>query len=191
MPDPDTAESLTRSQRRYIELVHLLNADGWNQKRIARALDVSQSYVSQIVRDRAPAITMQTIEKAIEGLPIDPRYFTDPSIPSGDYKAHMGKRSTSSPPAALPAEGLPDSAGWRKFKQLGLDRVYMQRGLSADDLDYVSRAPGRKGAKTLDFYVDLCDALVKGVATHPEFDALDEDGNGSLEGRRLIRRGDD
>lgn len=186
----DTAETLTHPQRRYIELVHRLNADGWNQKQIARALGVSQSYVSQIIRERSPAITAQTIEKAIDGLPIAPEYFSDPSIPAADYKAYMGKRAPAPPlaptPPAASASDAPESPGWRKFKQLGLDQVFKSRGLSDEDLDYVRGAPGRRGAQTIDFYVDLCNALVKGIAPHPDFEALDEDG--LPDARRLIRR---
>lgn len=183
----DLDPTLALPQRRYIALVSALAEDGWTQTRIGRALGVSQSYISQILRGRGPAVTVQRIEAAIAGLPIDRSYFTDPDVDERGYKALMGKRPrrTESGVAPAPSDEEP-SEGWRKFVSLGLDRVYMARGLTGEDLDYVQRAPGRKGLKNLDFYVDLCNTLVRGVDPHPDFDALPDEE--VPEARRLIRR---
>lgn len=182
----DLDPSLALSQRRYIELVRLLYEDGWTQTRIAHALGISQSYVSQILKGRGPAITVRRIEAAISGLPISEEYFYDPDVNSGDYTRYMGKRPRRTQSGVVPAPDDTMPEGWRKFLDLGLDRVYRQRGLSPEDLEYVRNAPGRKGLKTLDFYVDICNAVLRGTTPHPDFEELPDEE--APEARQLVRR---
>lgn len=182
---------LALPQRRYIELVQQLARDGWQQKVIADRLGVSPSYVSQIVNHREPSIGLPKIEEAVRRLPIDRAFFEDPAVDPGAYKEYMGRpprRSESGEHAVQPRSN--DPGAWGKFVRLGLDRQFRARGLSDDDLAWVRDAPGRRGAKTLDFLVDLCEMLLSGGgAQHPDYEALDDEP--MPDAQALIRRDSD